>query len=178
MEKPKKINWFDFKKSKISGNAYLVRMIVGNLLIVLVIPGIWLIASTVYKRSRSFDWTIKTSMLIAIFAAIMAPINFALNQVQDANAFFMVLSLLWMVLHLILLFKDGNLKQPVDSIKEAELNENPIVEKLEIDLDVKNVNPEISADDNKIESNEMKFQTDIDSNWLEGGQRPPAEEKK
>ena len=31
--------------------------------------------------------------------------------------------------------KDGNLKQPVDSIKETEFNENALVEKLEIDLD-------------------------------------------
>ncbi len=105
MEKPKKINWFDFKKTKISGTAYLGRMIVGNLLIILVIPGIWLIASTVYKRSRSFEWNTETSTLIAIFAAIMAPLNFVLDAVQDVNAFFLALSLLWMVLHLILLLK-------------------------------------------------------------------------
>ncbi len=72
-------------------------------------------------------------------------------------------------------FKDGNLKQPVDSNKEDELNENALVENLEIDLDDENDNPEITADDNKIESNEIKFQTDIDSNWLRGGEKPKSE---
>ena len=47
----KKTNWFDFKESKITGWGYLGRIITANFLLILVIPGLWLIASTAYKRS-------------------------------------------------------------------------------------------------------------------------------
>jgi len=173
MEKTKKINWFDFKKSKITGTSYLKRYILGYFLLILIIPGIWLIASTVYKRSRSFEWSKETSMVFAIFGAIMGPINLVLNELDDANAFFLFLLLLWSVIHLILLFKYGNLKNQIDSSNEVRLNEDTLVINSEIELDGEKENQEDKTDSKSNDSNDMKFQTDVDHNWLEGGKRSP-----
>lgn len=99
IKKRNKINWFDFKESKITGWGYLVRSLLGYLLLILIIPGLWLIASTAYKRARSFNWNKELSVICSILMCLLWPLNLLSN-----GMFILPLQ----ILHLVLLFKNGN----------------------------------------------------------------------
>ena len=104
----KKGNWFDFKDCRISGWSYLGRLIVSQFLYLLIVPGIWLAASTSYKRARSFNWSKETSTLVAVLISLHVPLNIIAGEFDEPvlNLF----SLALVILHLTLLFKDGNKK--------------------------------------------------------------------
>jgi hypothetical protein len=102
----KKGNWFDFKDCRISGWSYLGRLIVSQFLYLLIVPGIWLAASTSYKRARSFNWSKETATLIAVLMSLYVPLNIIAGEFDEPvlNLFSLALA----ILHLTLLFKDGN----------------------------------------------------------------------
>ena len=99
-------NWFDFKECKISCWSYLGRLIVAQFLYVLIVPGIWLAASTSYKRARSFDWSKETATLVAVLMSLYLPLNFIAGEIDEPILGWFSLSLA--ILHFTLLFKNGN----------------------------------------------------------------------
>lgn len=62
--------WFDFKDERISGWVYFLRILIGIILTVLIIPGPLLISSTVYKRSGSLNWP----FYFRIISSILLPL--------------------------------------------------------------------------------------------------------
>lgn len=67
--------WYDFKEERISGWTYLFRVIVGIILTLLIVPGPFLISSTVYKRAGALGWFRN----LRIFSSIMIPLSFLFN---------------------------------------------------------------------------------------------------
>ena len=134
------MNWFDFKKERITGWAYLGRCIVGLLGFVLVIPGFWLISSTVYKRSASFNHSNKFN----IFCATLLPINFFFDfilriqpdvlddffinlAISMGDMYYIIIALLYLpvFIHIYLLFFNAN-KLSYIQMKEREFSEGKI----------------------------------------------------
>ena len=108
MGENKKTNWFDFKESKITGWGYLGRIIIANFLLILVIPGLWLIASTAYKRSRALDWSKELSVVTSVLMCIMFPLNFVIDEIASTDGSLFLITLPLRILHLVLMFKNGN----------------------------------------------------------------------
>ena len=102
----KSANWFDFKDCEISGWSYLGRLSISLFLYFLVVPGIWLAASTSYKRARSINWSKETATLVAVLMSLYAPLNIIAGEFDwpILNLFSLALA----ILHFILLFKNGN----------------------------------------------------------------------
>lgn len=102
----KGVNWFDFKECKLSGWSYLGRLIVAQFLYILIVPGIWLAASTSYKRARCFDWSKETATLVAVLMSLYVPLNLIAGEIDEPNLAWFSLALA--ILHFTLLFKNGN----------------------------------------------------------------------
>ena len=103
--------YFLFDDEPISGWGYLLRILVSSLLVFLLV-GFWTASATAYKRSGALGW--KKDIRIA--SAVLIPIHVFLNvlpdeiyETVDSGSFFMRVLILWL-LHLILLFKNGNKK--------------------------------------------------------------------
>ena len=103
--------YFLFDNETITGWDYLRRFIIGSILIALFGLGLWIIAATVYKRAGTFEWT-KTYRIIA---SILIPFLGVSNLLSNDPALqespfnlFDVVSIALALLHLILLFKNGN----------------------------------------------------------------------
>ena len=103
--------YFLFDDEPISGWGYLLRILVSSLLVFLLV-GFWTASATAYKRSGALGW--KKDIRIA--SAVLIPIHVFLNvlpdeiyETTDSGTFFMIVLVLGL-LHLILLFKNGNKK--------------------------------------------------------------------
>ena len=103
--------YFLFDDEPISGWSYLLRILVSSILVFLLI-GFWTASATAYKRSGALGW--KKDIRIA--SAVLIPIHVFLNVLPDeiyetvySGTFFMIVLVLGL-LHLILLFKNGNKK--------------------------------------------------------------------
>ena len=103
--------YFLFDDEPISGWGYLLRILVSSLLVFLLV-GFWTASATAYKRSGALGW--KKDIRIA--SAVLIPIHVFLNVLPDeiyettnSGTFFMIVLVLGL-LHLILLFKNGNKK--------------------------------------------------------------------
>lgn len=166
MGKNKKTNWFDFKESEITGWDYLGRILVAYFLLILVIPGFWLIASTAYKRSRALDWSKEFSVVTSILMCISVPLNFVLPSTGGS---LILITLALRILHFILLFKNGNKNiksynySNTDSIILDQKNNLEIIDKI-----VENSSTKQDAVSNFVASN--AFDTNIETSW--GGEEP------
>ena len=108
--------YFLFDDEPISGWGYLLRILVSSLLVFLLV-GFWTASATAYKRSGALGW--KKDIRIA--SAVLIPIHVFLNVLPDeiyetvdfGGTFFMIVLILGL-LHLILLFKNGNKKKIID----------------------------------------------------------------
>jgi hypothetical protein len=111
----KRTHWFDYKKEQISGWQYLFRMIIAGVLTQLVLPGLLLASSTVYKRSNTLKWSynlcalsavlISTNILIGVF------IDYFNNQIFEGVSMtgryvFVLISLTISGIHFTLLFSN------------------------------------------------------------------------
>ena len=103
--------YFIFDNEPISGSNYLIRLIVGSLLIILFGLGLWVIAATSYKRAGAFGW----SKTFRIICSILIPIFSIFNLLSDelapviaSNGILTIVALFLSALHLTLLFKNGN----------------------------------------------------------------------
>jgi len=95
--------YFIFNNEPISGSNYIIRLIVGSLLIILFGLGLWVIAATSYKRAGAFGW----SKTFRIICSILIPIFSIFNLLSDELAP-LIVSLSLTALHLTLIFKNGN----------------------------------------------------------------------
>jgi hypothetical protein len=100
----KSSNWFDFKSTYLSGNQYFGRYFVSVFLMIFIVPGIWLLTATVYKRSKSLGW----SRVNAIFVAVIFPIVVILALIsRSLNEDYSIFHLILAVIHFVLWFSDG-----------------------------------------------------------------------
>ena len=101
--------YFLFDNEPISGEKYFLRLIISCIFFIVLI-GIWLAASTAYKRSGAFGWKKPLKVVCAILIPIY--ILFSAMSYEYFYSFnFLNLELfvaLLTVLHLVLLFKNGN----------------------------------------------------------------------
>lgn len=168
MSDRKKTNWFDFKESKITGWGYLGRSLLGYLLLILVIPGIWLIASTAYKRARSFNWSKESSVICCILMCILWPLNLISNGAgMDSEFFIFILPL--QILHLVLLFKNGN---KITNTQNDDSNVDYKISNTKKDVDIvdKIVKKSFTNHDEGLSNIDTNlFDTDIEMSW--GGEK-------
>ncbi len=166
--KKKRINWFDFKDCKLSGWGFLGRMICGSLLLFMIIPGFWLIASTAYKRARSFNWSHSLAVVSAIAMCFYIISTFFLEAGAE-EGIFLIYFPTW-IFYLVLLFKNGNKNQndsePIDIGSFGTNNSNTVI----IEDDLVNKSKDSKTKSSQIsEENEIEDQTglgrDIDSRW-------------
>lgn len=99
--------YFLFDNESISGTTYLLRVLLSTLLVV-VIVGFWLAAATAYKRSGSFKWSKELRILCAIAIPIHLIINILADELEFSSPTFSIVVIIIGIIHLILLFKNGN----------------------------------------------------------------------
>lgn len=100
----KSSNWFDFKTTYLTGNQYFGRYVVSMFLMIFIVPGIWLLSSTVYKRSKSLGW----SRVNAIIGAVIFPIIVLLVWISRfLNEDYSIFHLILAIIHFVLWFSDG-----------------------------------------------------------------------
>jgi len=103
--------YFLFDDEPISGWSYLIRILVSSLLVFLLI-GFWIASSTAYKRAGALGW--KKDIRIA--SSVLIPVHVFLNVLPDevyettGSGTFIMIVLVLGLLHLIMLFKNGNKK--------------------------------------------------------------------
>lgn len=100
----KSSNWFDFKTTYLTGNQYFGRYVVSMFLMIFIVPGIWLLSSTVYKRSKSLGW----SHMNAILGAVIFPIIVLFVWISRVlNEEYSIFNLILAIIHFMLWFSDG-----------------------------------------------------------------------
>jgi hypothetical protein len=101
--------YFSFDNEPITGTAYLIRVFLGTIAIALFGLGLWVLAATGYKRAGAFQWRKELRIIAAIFIPIVGISNI-LSKSDYVVTFnvFDYLSILGILIHLILLFKNGN----------------------------------------------------------------------
>lgn len=166
--KSKKVNWFDFKESRISGWGYLGRSILGYFLLILIIPGFWLLASTAYKRARALDWGKEFSVVASVLMCILWPLNILTNGIgvdSDLSLFIFPLQ----ILHLIMLFKNGNkkLNKNFQNNNKSSLSSEVLDKKNEdlkvVDKIVESSTSKTDAVSNYNDNND--FKVNIETSW-------------
>ena len=102
-------DYFLFDDEPISGGVYLIRSIISSILFFILI-GIWIDAATVYKRSGAFNWSKETRTILSIGIPLVTIINAILNDLDTTSISptFMIIIYLTIILHFILIFKNGN----------------------------------------------------------------------
>ena len=124
--------YFAFDNESISGWSYFKRILISALTAFFLV-GLWLAASTGYKRAGAFGWKRDLRIVVAILIPINVCINIMPDEVFDeiiSPTFWMIVILL-SLLHLVLLFKNGNKKkQNVTSEKKITKIESPKIEQI------------------------------------------------
>ena len=99
--------YFLFDDEPIKGMTYFLRFLLCTVLVVFIV-GLPLMAATAYKRAGAIGW----SRDMRITSAVVMPIYIVLNLFAEELAFesptFLIIVLLMVILHLFLLFKNGN----------------------------------------------------------------------
>tara|TARA_B110000003_G_scaffold216984_1_gene216422 strand:- start:529 stop:846 length:318 start_codon:yes stop_codon:yes gene_type:complete len=99
--------YFQFNDEPISGTTYLLRLFLSAFLTIIFI-GLWLGAATGYKRAGAFGWSNDLKIMCAIAVPIHIILNILANELEFESPTFAIFALLISILHLILLFKNGN----------------------------------------------------------------------
>lgn len=103
--------WFHFKDEAITGWQYLGRFWVGLFGLILIVPGIWLLAATGYKRASAFGWDKNTKIAMTVIVAFHG-IGEMIARIPGYNDtplnLFDIVGLAAVVVHLVLFFKNGN----------------------------------------------------------------------
>ena len=99
--------YFLFDNEPITGWNYFFRLLVGQLLIIIII-GFWLIAATAYKRSGTFNWSNETRIICSIIIPINVIISVMADEIEFNDTGFLLFTILIGIVHLVLLFKNGN----------------------------------------------------------------------
>jgi len=103
--------YFLFDNETITGSNYLVRVIIGTILIALFGLGLWIISATAYKRAGAFGWTKTYRIIVSILIPFLGISNLLANDPALLEAPFNLFEGVGFaigIFHLILLFKNGN----------------------------------------------------------------------
>ena len=107
--------YFLFDDEQISGKTYVLRLFVSCLLLVFLV-GIWLVASTAYKRARSLGWDEGFSNIIAFGILIHLSVGAWPDSVFESGSIFIITIPLY-ILQLYMVFKNA---KPVKSSATGE----------------------------------------------------------
>lgn len=99
--------YFLFDKEQISGTTYFLRLFVSVLLLFTVIGGIWLMASTAYKRARSLGWDDGYSSLISFLIIIHMSVGAWPDSLFESGSNIFIITIPLYILQLYMLFKNA-----------------------------------------------------------------------
>jgi hypothetical protein len=99
--------YFLFNNESISGTTYLMRLFVSTFLTIILI-GLWMGAATGYKRAGAFGWKNDLRVVCAVAVPIHIVLNILANELEFESPTFAMFTFAISILHLILLFKNGN----------------------------------------------------------------------
>ena len=101
--------YFKFDDEPINGSTYFGRLFLGFFLLIFIIPGIWVLATTAYKRAGAFNWSKELRIFCAIIIPVNTMFNLVLREFKGELPFGIALiGTLFSIVHLVLLFKNGN----------------------------------------------------------------------
>lgn len=102
--------YFLFDDEQISGSSYIQRVLVGSFLMFLLV-GFWILAATGYKRAGTFGWKKEYRIIAAILVPVLAIANFLARGRRGSFDYsanlFDIFATIAVILHSILIFKDG-----------------------------------------------------------------------
>ena len=99
--------YFLFDDEQISGKTYVLRLFVSSLLLVFLV-GIWLVASTAYKRARSLGWDEGFSNVISFLIIIHLSVGAWPDSLFESGSIFIITIPLY-ILQLYMIFKNAKL---------------------------------------------------------------------
>ena len=108
--------YFLFDDEKISGKTYVLRLFVSILLLVFLV-GIWLVASTAYKRARSLGWDEGFSNVISFLIIIQLSVGAWLDTLYESGSGIFIVTIALNILQLYMVFKNA---KPVKSSATGE----------------------------------------------------------
>jgi hypothetical protein len=117
--KPKILNYFTFNNEYLNGISYLNRMIISSVTSIIFGIGIYLMLTTIFKRSKSLGFSNVISIVFCVTIPTMFLLNFVLIFIENSNSDFsdnniftsILFRLLFGLPHLVLLFKNGTRKK-------------------------------------------------------------------
>ena len=110
--------YFLFDDEKISGKTYVLRLFVSVLLLVFLV-GIWLVASTAYKRARSLGWDEGNSNVISFLIIIHLSIPIWPNSLFESGSGIFFVQIPLLILQLYMISKNG--KKRVKDLKARKV---------------------------------------------------------
>ena len=108
--------YFLFDDEQISGKTYVLRLFVSVLLLVFLV-GIWLVASTAYKRARSLGWDEGFSNVISFLIIIQLSIGAWLDSLSESDSGIFIVTIPLFILQFYMVFKNA---KPVKSSATGE----------------------------------------------------------
>ena len=108
--------YFLFDDEQISGKTYVLRLFVSVLLLVFLV-GIWLVASTAYKRARSLGWDEGFSNVISFLIIIQLSIGAWLDSLSESGSGIFIVTIPLFILQFYMVFKNA---KPVKSSATGE----------------------------------------------------------
>lgn len=110
--------YFLFDDEQISGKTYVLRLFVSVLLSVFLV-GIWLVASTAYKRARSLGWDEGNSNVISFLIIIHLSIPIWPNSLFESGSGIFFVQIPLLILQLYMISKNG--KKRVKDLKARKV---------------------------------------------------------
>tara|TARA_B100001245_G_C22745807_1_gene361420 strand:+ start:365 stop:676 length:312 start_codon:yes stop_codon:yes gene_type:complete len=99
--------YFLFDNEPIKGWTYFLRIMLSHLLIIILI-GFWLAASTSYKRAGAFGWKKDVRIACSVTVPIFLILNIMSNEIEFTSPTLLIIAFLSSIVHLTLWFKNGN----------------------------------------------------------------------
>ena len=108
--------YFLFDDEQISGKTYVLRLFVSILLLVFLV-GIWLVASTIYKRARSLGWDEGFSNVITFLIIIHLSVSAWPDSLSESGSGILIITIPLWLLQLYMVFKNA---KPIKSSSTGE----------------------------------------------------------
>ena len=103
--------YFLFDDEQISGKTYVLRLFVSVLLLVFLV-GIWLVASTAYKRARSLGWDEGFSYIITFLIIIHLSVGAWPDSLFESGSGIFIVAIPLYILQLYMVFKNAKPVKP------------------------------------------------------------------
>ena len=108
--------YFLFDNEQISGKSYILRLFFSVLLLIFLV-GIWLVASTAYKRARSLGWDEGFSNVISFLVIIQLSVGAWPDSLFESGSGIFIVTIPLNILQLYMVFKNA---KPVKSSATGE----------------------------------------------------------